>query len=165
MTATKHKRRLAVAAVMLMALALPGCGIIGGKEKAKTPTIGNRVPILSRIESGARVDPALAGVSVILPPAETNPDWPQAGGTASKAYGHLALGETPQPDLDRPRRRFDQQAPACRSAGDRRRQAVRHGHQRRGDRVRRRQRRPAVVEQLQHLGRRQELGVRRRRQL
>ena len=77
------------------ALAMSGCGIFKGKGGPKTPTVGDRVPILSRIESGAKVDPALAGVSVVLPPAEVNTDWAQAGGPANKAYGHLALGASP----------------------------------------------------------------------
>lgn len=90
-------RAAGIATVALMALALGGCGVLGGKDKAKTtPTVGDRVPVLSKIESGAKVDPALAGVSVILPPAEVNAEWAQAGGTASKSYGHLALGEAPR---------------------------------------------------------------------
>jgi outer membrane protein assembly factor BamB len=95
MKSSTNKRRLAVTMLTVLALALSGCGVFGGKGKPKTPTVGNRVPILSRIESGARVDPALAAVSVILPPEEQNPDWPQAGGTANKAYGHLALAGNP----------------------------------------------------------------------
>ena len=78
-----------------LALALGGCGIVGSKHKPATPTVGNRIPILSRIESGAKVDPALAGVTVVLPPVQTNADWAQAGGTASKSYGHLALADAP----------------------------------------------------------------------
>ncbi len=70
-------------------------GLFGGGEKKTTPTLGERTPILSRIESGAQIDPALAGVTVVLPPATVNPSWAQAGGTASKSYGHLALSATP----------------------------------------------------------------------
>jgi outer membrane protein assembly factor BamB len=88
-------RTAALPLAMVLAVALSGCGVFGGKGGPKTPTVGNRTPILSRIESGAKVDPALASVSVILPPAETNPEWPQAGGTASKSYGHLALSASP----------------------------------------------------------------------
>lgn len=79
-----------------MAAAITGCsgGLFGGGEKT-TPTIGNRTPILSRIEAGASVDPTLAGISVVLPPAQTNPEWAQVGGSASKSYGHLALAENP----------------------------------------------------------------------
>jgi outer membrane protein assembly factor BamB len=80
----------------LIAASLTGCkgGLFGGGEKT-TPTVGNRTPILSRIESGAEVDPALAAVSVVLPPQRANPEWAQPGGAASKSYGHLALAETP----------------------------------------------------------------------
>nr|WP_298930012.1 PQQ-binding-like beta-propeller repeat protein [uncultured Erythrobacter sp.] len=74
-----------------MAAVLTGCA----GDKRTTPTVGERMPILSRIESGAVVDPALAGVSVVLPPAQANAEWAQVGGSASKSYGHLALGENP----------------------------------------------------------------------
>ncbi|WP_301751134.1 PQQ-like beta-propeller repeat protein [uncultured Erythrobacter sp.] len=81
----------------LAAASLTGCkgGLFGGGDEKTTPTIGNRTPILSRIESGAEVDPALAGISVVLPPQRTNPEWGQTGGAASKSYGHLALSENP----------------------------------------------------------------------
>ncbi len=99
MARTDHNRRRPrarhLALVATLALALGGCGIIGGKSKPATPTVGNRVPILSRIESGAKVDPALASVAVVLPPAQTNAEWAQAGGTPSKSYGHLALADAP----------------------------------------------------------------------
>ncbi|KWV90657.1 PQQ-binding-like beta-propeller repeat protein [Erythrobacter sp. YT30] len=64
-------------------------------DKRTTPTVGERMPILSRIESGAVVDPALASVSVVLPPQRTNAEWAQVGGSASKSYGHLSLAENP----------------------------------------------------------------------
>nr|WP_247711040.1 PQQ-binding-like beta-propeller repeat protein [Qipengyuania vesicularis] len=70
-------------------------GLFGGGDKKDTPTVGNRTPILSRIESGAKVDPALAGTQVVLPAERSNDTWGQAGGTASKSYGHLALGAAP----------------------------------------------------------------------
>lgn len=73
-------------------VALAGCS--GGGKKT-TPTVGVRVPVLSRIETGAKVDPELANISVVLPTAQTNPEWAQAGGTASKSYGHLSLAENP----------------------------------------------------------------------
>lgn len=81
----------------IFAAALTGCkgGLFGGGDEKTTPTVGNRMPILSRIESGAEVDPALAGISVVLPPARNNPEWAQVGGAASKSYGHLALAENP----------------------------------------------------------------------
>lgn len=85
-------RRLA--AVLGLSLALAGCGIFGG-DKPATPTVGNREPILSRISIDVRADPSLASVAVVLPPAQANTEWSQAGGTASKSYGHLALGASP----------------------------------------------------------------------
>ena len=92
---TRRIRQAGAAGVMIFALALGGCGI--GKSKTKsTPTVGQRVPILSRIEAGTKVDTAISGIDVVLPPAEANADWAQAGGTASKSYGHLAIGDAPQ---------------------------------------------------------------------
>ena len=88
-------RPLGMALVVALALGVSGCGVFGGKSGPKTPTVGNRVPILSRIASGAKVDADLESVAVILPPEVTNADWPQAGGTASKSYGHLALASAP----------------------------------------------------------------------
>ena len=97
MTLSKLSRALRLPLAVTLALSLAACGVIGGKGGGpkKTPTVGNRVPILSRIESGAKVDSTQGAVAVVLPAEETNPDWPQAGGTASKSYGHLALSETP----------------------------------------------------------------------
>ncbi len=97
MTAALPIRRLAVPAALalVLMLMLSGCGVFGGKDKPTTPTIGNRVPVLSRIESGAKVDTGLASVVVVMPPTEVNADWPQAGNSPSKFYGHLALSAAP----------------------------------------------------------------------
>ena len=83
-----------VALALALSLGLVACkgGIFGGSDKKVTPTVGNRLPILSRIE-GAKVDPALAGVAVVLPLPTANTEWAQAGGTPGKSYGHLALGD------------------------------------------------------------------------
>jgi outer membrane protein assembly factor BamB len=81
---------LALVAVSL----LGGCGTLGlgGKGKKKvTPTVGERIPVLSR-ETVLEVDPALAGIAVTLPPAQPNAEWTQSGGNAAKSMGHLALG-------------------------------------------------------------------------
>lgn len=90
------KSRIAAPLLLVLALSVSGCGIFGGKGKPTTPTVGNRVPILSRIESSAKADPSIREVAVVLPPAEVNPEWPQAGNTANKSYGNLALGAAPQ---------------------------------------------------------------------
>jgi outer membrane protein assembly factor BamB len=73
------------------AAVLSGCGILGGNDKPKTPTVGQRISVLGN-EAGVEVDPTLAGVAISLPPAETNLAWAQPGGNASKSLGHLALG-------------------------------------------------------------------------
>ncbi len=98
MSQTMNKTILRSALLSAGTLALAACsgGLFGGGDgKKTTPTLGERQPILSRIESGAKVDPALAGAAVVLPAAQTNASWGQAGGTASKSYGQLALSATP----------------------------------------------------------------------
>lgn len=93
------RRALGLAMVAALALGQPGqapAKLFGGKAKPTTPTIGNRIPILSRVESGAKVDEDIAGVAVVLPPPVENTDWAQGGGAANKAYGHLALAERPE---------------------------------------------------------------------
>ncbi len=95
MKSSSVSRRFSVPLAMVLVLGLAGCGVLGGKGKPTTPTVGNRVPILSKIDTSAKVDPALAAVAVIVPPAVVNEEWPQAGGTPSKSYGNLALGTNP----------------------------------------------------------------------
>lgn len=77
----------------IAALALAGCGVFGGSgdKKPRTPTIGERVPILTS-ETGVVIEPALADVEVLLPPAQVNSEWAQPGGNAAKSMEHLALG-------------------------------------------------------------------------
>lgn len=88
-----RSRLLSVPLIIALAAGLSACG--GSKKKNITPTYGERTPVLSRIESGAKLDPALAGVAVVIPPASVNSDWAQPGGTAGKAPGHLALAASP----------------------------------------------------------------------
>ncbi|MED5546321.1 MAG: PQQ-binding-like beta-propeller repeat protein [Pseudomonadota bacterium] len=91
------RRRAAPLLALALVTGLSGCKLFGGGGDGgpKTPTVGERIPILSRIESGAEVDPSMAGVSVILPPEQVNATWAQGGGSASKSYGHLALSSKP----------------------------------------------------------------------
>lgn len=97
MTGNHFTQFTRAALVVSLAAGLSACGggLFGGGEKKSTPTVGDRIPVLSRIESGAIVDPALAGVAVILPPAVVNTDWSQGGGNAAKSNGHVALAENP----------------------------------------------------------------------
>jgi outer membrane protein assembly factor BamB len=87
-------KRIMAAAVLAGSLFLSGCGLFGGDDAA-TPTVGNRKPVLSRIETGAQVDPSIASVAVVLPPAVSNDTWGQEGGNAAKSAGHVALSAEP----------------------------------------------------------------------
>ncbi|WP_312489464.1 PQQ-binding-like beta-propeller repeat protein [Sphingomonas sp.] len=88
---TKQFRTSAALAALM---ALGACGVFKGAPK-KTPTIGNRVPILVS-ENGVEADKTIADVQVLLPAPETNPEWAQPGGNAAKSMGQLALGEQPR---------------------------------------------------------------------
>jgi outer membrane protein assembly factor BamB len=79
--------------VIVAASLLGGCGILDKKKKS-TPTLGERIAVLSS-EAAIEVDPALAGVPVTLPGADVNGQWTQPGGNASKSMGHLALAAAP----------------------------------------------------------------------
>jgi outer membrane protein assembly factor BamB len=83
-----------ITAILVASLAVSGCSRLGigggGKTKSKTPVIGQRVAVLTT-ESGAEADPALADLSVLVPPAIVNDSWAQPGGNASKSMEHLAV--------------------------------------------------------------------------
>ncbi len=82
------------APVMVAALmALSACGIFKGGSK-KTPTVGNRVPILVS-ENSVESDKAIADVQVTLPAPAPNDAWAQPGGNAAKSMGQVALAESP----------------------------------------------------------------------
>ena len=91
-----HNKRdgmtMRLTAALLAALPLAGCGVLGGGDGGpKTPTVGNRVSILSN-DASVKLDPTIAGQAVLIPDAQANADWPQSGGNASKSMGHVALG-------------------------------------------------------------------------
>jgi outer membrane protein assembly factor BamB len=83
---------LALAATSLLG-GCSGLGIGGKGKKNVTPTVGERISVLSR-EAALEVDPALGGVAVALPAAAANAEWAQSGGNAAKSMGHLALGSS-----------------------------------------------------------------------
>jgi outer membrane protein assembly factor BamB len=90
-----NMRLVGRAALMAVALtSLAGCaklGLGGGDKKPKTPTIGQRIAILTS-EASVEVDPSLADVAVLLPPAAVNDAWSQPGGNGAKSMEHPALG-------------------------------------------------------------------------
>ncbi|MEY4269615.1 MAG: hypothetical protein RLZZ58_831 [Pseudomonadota bacterium] len=83
-------------ALVAAALTLSACGVIGGKGGPKTPTVGNRVSILSN-DASVKIDEATAAQTLILPPATVNANWSQSGGNASKMMNHVALGTARSP--------------------------------------------------------------------
>ena len=87
------RTRVATAVALTALVSLGGCGIFKGGPK-KTPTVGQRVPILGS-DSRVEVDASLANVQVLLPAAAANDAWSQSGGGADKSNGHLALGASP----------------------------------------------------------------------
>jgi outer membrane protein assembly factor BamB len=84
-----NKRSILCAA--LLALPLAGCGMFKGDGGPKTPTVGQRVSILSN-DNSVMVDAATSGIDVVLPAPAVNAAWAQSGGNASKSMGHPALG-------------------------------------------------------------------------
>ncbi|AOH84648.1 pyrrolo-quinoline quinone [Sphingomonas panacis] len=85
------KTRIFLAATASAALALSGCAALKGSGRHKTPTLGERIPILAS-ESAADADKTIADVQVLLPEATVNDTWAQPGGSASRSLGQLALG-------------------------------------------------------------------------
>lgn len=84
--------RLRVAILIAATLASSGCSLFK-KAPPKTPTIGERIPVLAA-ELDVAVDPETAAMAMNLPPATANTEWAQSGGNASKSMGHLALGDS-----------------------------------------------------------------------
>ncbi len=81
---------VALTAVSLLA----GCGIFGGGRRGPTtPTVGERIPVLST-DNQVEIDPQLAGIPVAVPAPLLNNEWAQSGGNAAKSVGHVALGDS-----------------------------------------------------------------------
>jgi len=75
---------------------LAACGIFGGGDDGpRTPTVGNRTPILSRVSQVVEADESLANTPVVLPAQAPTAEWPQPGGNAAKVSGHAALSAAP----------------------------------------------------------------------
>lgn len=77
----------------LLVVGLSGCDFLedeffGGGEDPPLP--GVRISVLELAEN-LEPDPAIADLDIILPPARSNPDWPQSGGGPTHLPGHLYL--------------------------------------------------------------------------
>jgi len=86
------KYRVSVGLAALMALS--ACGVFKGGGPKKTPTVGQRIPILVS-ENGIQTDTGIADIQVTLPAPAPNANWAQPGGNAAKSMGQLALGDSP----------------------------------------------------------------------
>src|SRR3954469_2022780 len=85
-------KRLVIALVAVSLLS--GCGVLNKGKKPVTPTLGERIAVLSN-EAAVEVDPTLPGTPVTLPVPLVNEAWAQPGGNAAKSMGHLALASSP----------------------------------------------------------------------
>lgn len=75
-------------------VALSACGLFKGGGPKKTPTVGERIPILVS-ENGVLADKTIADIQVTLPAPAANDSWTQSGGNSAKSMGQLALGASP----------------------------------------------------------------------
>lgn len=94
MIEAKGRGLRAVTILLIASLALAGCGVFKKSTKRRTPTLGERIPIMS-FETRAEAEAELKDTAVVLPAASENADWAQPGGSPAKVGGHLALAETP----------------------------------------------------------------------
>jgi outer membrane protein assembly factor BamB len=82
--------RLPRRAALLLPLAAAGCSVLDNiLSDAKPPVPGKREPVVAARRGLALDGPATA---VAVPPPTALPEWPQAGGNATHAVGHIALG-------------------------------------------------------------------------
>ena len=86
-----QKRSLGL--LLVTALALSGCSVFKPSKGPKTPTLGERIPVLN-FESRAEAEPELQDLAVVLPAQEVNAEWTQPGGSAAKAMGQLGIAQS-----------------------------------------------------------------------
>ncbi len=83
-----------VLALALLAVTLSACELPDWLGESDGPPLpGERLSILS-LDRAVSADPELADITVRLPAPVVNAEWPQQGGEADHAPGHLALGDT-----------------------------------------------------------------------
>ena len=83
-------RNFRVALLIAAALASAGCSVFK-HSKAKTPILGERIPVLTT-ESDAEPDPATQALPFNLPAPTENAAWAESGGNASNS---MSLGKKP----------------------------------------------------------------------
>jgi outer membrane protein assembly factor BamB len=85
--------RLRLALIVAAGLVNAACSSdawFGGSDDPPLP--GERVPVML-LERQLEADPSLANLPIHLPPPQTNPAWPQAGGYPGHAMHHLAASD------------------------------------------------------------------------
>jgi outer membrane protein assembly factor BamB len=89
----KHRHfQMAACLPVMVGLLLGACSI----NKPKTPRLeGERVPVMIQ-GSNLRAESTLADTKIAVAPPVANDAWPVAGGTATHAPYHLALGAVPR---------------------------------------------------------------------
>ena len=88
MNSRRHFLRSGAALAAIAPLA--GCGLFDDDEKPILP--GHREAVVPE-EPGLELDPALAGLTVTVPPGEAPVDWPQPGRTPAHVLGSFAWDE------------------------------------------------------------------------
>ena len=78
-------------ALIALAVAASGCGILKKGKGPSTPVLGQRIAVLTG-EGDVTVDPATAALPMSLPEAVANSEWTPSGGNPTEARGHRALG-------------------------------------------------------------------------
>jgi outer membrane protein assembly factor BamB len=86
------RRLVQIAVALLLSAALAGCDWLGANDEPKLK--GKRIDALT--QTSALVPDPGRRPRVVLPPPQTVPDWPQAGGFPPHAMYHLALGDNPR---------------------------------------------------------------------
>lgn len=91
------KRSSRLVLIGLLAVAVAGCDSklnpFGKKDEERLP--GERISIMLA-NPDLDPDPLIADLQVVLPPPETNADWPQPGGNARHVMQHLKLSDAPK---------------------------------------------------------------------
>ena len=132
--ATREKARMKRIVLALAAIGL----LVRLRNPSRHAPARPRRPSATRIrvlgtESQIEADPLLAAIPVTVPAPAANTDWAQPGGNASKTMGHVALGDSPTPGVERlDRHRQQLPHPAGLRAGGRRRPRLHDRHASRG---------------------------------